>query len=515
MDSHPRYLILRPENGGFTDLFSNALSGNYSQFTSLPSPLPPTPTPTPDHRWVIFVSIFLRKFISLLAKPMDWTGRFLEFFLNLLSLNGYFFGLLHNLTHGKLVIPQRGSQTFVSTIGHLDARLDLKFLTQGQFKPQLRNRDLMDLCIMSSKLAYENPKLVQDIVTSRWNMHFVDFYDCWNDFQKQMSTQVFILCDKAKDANLILISFRGTEPFDADDWCTDFDYSWYEFPDVGKIHIGFLEALGLGNRDEPSTFYSNLQREDTELMNSTNGVRVGANCSSKSNPESLFSSIDSDEDQSFTYEKTPQEKTAYDVVRSKLRSLLQEHKDAKFIVTGHSLGGALAILFPTVLVVHKEMEIMERLLGVYTFGQPRIGNRQLGRFMEPHLDRPVPKYFRVVYCNDIVPRLPYDDKTFLYKHFGECLYYNSHYVEKDMKEAPNRNFFGMRFILSQYLNAVWELIRCLTMGYVEGAEYKEGWFRILVRIIGLALPGFSAHCTTDYVNSIRLGKESSPHMSSI
>lgn len=84
-----------------------------------------------------------------------------------------------------------------------------------------------------------------------------------------------------------------------------------------------------------------------------------------------------------------------------------------------------------------------------------------------------------------------------------------------MKEAPNRNFFGMRFILSQYLNAVWELIRCLTMGYVEGAEYKEGWFRILVRIIGLALPGFSAHCTTDYVNSIRLGKESSPHMSSI
>jgi hypothetical protein len=84
-----------------------------------------------------------------------------------------------------------------------------------------------------------------------------------------------------------------------------------------------------------------------------------------------------------------------------------------------------------------------------------------------------------------------------------------------VKEEPNRNFFGMRFILSQHLNAVWELVRGLTMGYVEGAEYKEGWFRILVRIIGLALPGFSAHCPTDYVNSIRLGKESSIHMSSI
>lgn len=78
------------------------------------------------------------------------------------------------------MIPHRGSQTFISTIGHLDARLDLKFLTQGDFKPQLGNRALMDLCIMSSKLAYENPKLIQNVVTTRWNMHFVHFYDCWN-----------------------------------------------------------------------------------------------------------------------------------------------------------------------------------------------------------------------------------------------------------------------------------------------------------------------------------------------
>lgn len=175
--------------------------------------------------------------------------------------------------------------------------------------------------------------------------------------------------------------------------------------------MGFLEALGLGTRDQPATFSLQLQRKNRKLS-STNGV---------------------DEDQSFTFE-TPQEKaqrlSAYSIVRSKLRSLLEEHKDANFIVTGHSLGGALAILFPTVLVVNEEMDIMERLLGVYTFGQPRIGNRQLGRFMEPHLEHPLPKYFRVVYCNDIVPRLPYDDKTFLYKHFGACLYYNTFYTEK-------------------------------------------------------------------------------------
>ncbi|XP_061359245.1 triacylglycerol lipase OBL1 [Gastrolobium bilobum] len=457
---------------------------------------------------------------------MEWTGSFLDFLLNLLSQNGYFFGLLHNLIHGKVVVPQRGTETFISTIGHLDRRIDLykpqilaEFVREeeeGGFKPEMGNRALMDLCMMASKLAYENAQVIKNIVNHHWKMHFVGFYDCWNDFQKEMSTQVFILCDKAKGANLILVSFRGTEPFDADDWSTDFDYSWYEIPKIGKVHMGFLEALGLGNRVEPATFYFHLRGKNRK-SGSPNDVNNGA-YSSKHNSESLFSGIDSDtDDQSSISETLPEkmEMTAYYTVRSKLKSLLKEHKNANFIVTGHSLGGALAILFPSVLVLHEEMEIMERLLGVYTFGQPRIGNRQLGRFMEAHLERPVPKYFRVVYCNDLVPRLPYDDKTFLYKHFGVCLYYNSFYTEKKVMEEPNRNFFGMRFILSEHVNAVWELIRGLTIGYVEGPEYTEGWFRILARVIGLALPGMSAHCPTDYVNSIRLGKESSIQMSSI
>lgn len=86
---------------------------------------------------------------------------------------------------------------------------------------------------------------------------------------------------------------------------------------------------------------------------------------------------------------------------------------------------------------------------------------------------------------------------------------------KKVEEEPNRNFSEIRFVFSEHLIAAWELIRGLTMGYGEGPEYKEGWFRILARIVGLALPGISAHCPTDYVNSIRLGKGSSVQMSSI
>ncbi|KAK4837377.1 hypothetical protein QYF36_005003 [Acer negundo] len=129
-----------------------------------------------------------------------------------------------------------------------------------------------------------------------------------------MFTQVFILCDKLKDATLILISFMGTEPFDADDWITYFDFSWYEFPELGKVHMGSLEALG--NR--------------------------------KVMPEM-------------------RDMSAYYAVKEKLKDLLKEHKNAKFVATGHSLGRALSIQ-----VAHEEKEVMQSLLGVYTFGQPRV-----------------------------------------------------------------------------------------------------------------------------------------------
>ncbi|OMO65965.1 Lipase, class 3 [Corchorus olitorius] len=500
------YLIVRPERGGIWDLMKYSLMGNIESGAMFleSSDHGLVGGEAADHRWVILVSIIARKIIHLISKPMEFTGFVVDFFLNLIYQNGSLFGLLHNLLHGDVVIPKRGTKTFISTIGQLDERIELyqgnKVLEvlhnsasgEGIKRVEMDDRATMDLCMMASKLSYENPEVVRDVV-----MHFVDFYNCWDDYQKEKSTQVFLLCDKPKDANLILIAFRGTEPFDADDWSTDFDYSWYEIPGVGKMHMGFLEALGLGNREDTVTFHYHLQMNiysEAAKMKSSNADFHPAGSTDSRNTDIPPDMV---------------EMTAYYMVREKLRSLLNEHKNAKYIVTGHSLGGALAIMFPTVLVLHEEMKLMEKLFGVYTFGQPRIGDRQIGRFMETHLDRPVPKYFRVVYCNDLVPRLPYDDKTFLYKHFGVCLYYNSFYMEKRMEEEPNKNYFGITHLIPEHLNAVWELIRSLIMGYIYGPEYREGWFAMVARVLGLALPGIAAHCPTDYVNSVRLGKQSS------
>ncbi|PIA43297.1 hypothetical protein AQUCO_02000608v1 [Aquilegia coerulea] len=479
-----KYLIIRPEGGGIKDLFNLLITNNstggagggggggaiyYNKFIQQSSISNDNddqmgmgiggPTPisnnNDDHRWVIIVSIIVRKIIGVFGKPMEWCGYLVEFLLNLLSHNGgNLFSLFLNLVTGKLVIPHRDSDTFISTIGHLDGRVDLyngdiftRFQNAIQHSKetstQVGDRALMDFCIMASKLAYENAKVVRNIVVHHWKMHFVEFFNGWNEFQKERSTQVFILSDKPVDANLIIISFRGTEPFDPDDWSTDFDYSWYEIPKLGKVHMGFLEALGLGNRAEVSTFQEYLQIGGDGVKGTSQQSEVGAfkpsmvHPSNGSEPATDFDSEDTvnqrDTEES-TCKKKPMpimgEMTAYYGVRSRLKNLLDEHKNAKFVVTGHSLGGALAILFPTILLLHEEKEMMQRLLGVCTFGQPRVGDRKLGRFMESHLNHPSPKYFRVVYCNDLVPRLPYDNKTFLFKHFGMCLYYDSKYVEQ-------------------------------------------------------------------------------------
>uniref|UniRef100_A0A6N2KDW9 Uncharacterized protein n=1 Tax=Salix viminalis TaxID=40686 RepID=A0A6N2KDW9_SALVM len=316
------YLIVRPEKGGMLDLLRYlawADKGSGERFLES-SEEGNMGEEAADHRWIILVSVIVRKIISLFGKPMEYTGFVVDFFLNLLFQNGGIMGLFLNFLQGKVVIPQRDTDTFISNIGHLDGRIDLyragnlleQIYHSGSAEETVTeekwNRAHMDLCIMASKLAYENAKVVQSVVVHHWkasdhnfrvslnfSMHFVDFYNCWNDFQKEMSTQVFILCDKPKDANLILISFRGTEPFDADDWGTDFDYSWYEIPKMGKVHMGFLEALGLGSRDDTTTFQYHLQMNNSNLNHDNEGSgSLSSNIDSETEQNKQDLSSDSD-----------------------------------------------------------------------------------------------------------------------------------------------------------------------------------------------------------------------------
>ena len=65
-----------------------------------------------------------------------------------------------------------------------------------------------------------------------------------SEFQNAYTAQAFVFCDKPVDADVIVVAFRGTRPFDAARWCADLDPSWYKIPRLGRAHAAYTHALG-------------------------------------------------------------------------------------------------------------------------------------------------------------------------------------------------------------------------------------------------------------------------------
>nr|XP_027073993.1 uncharacterized protein LOC113698383 [Coffea arabica] len=312
--------------------------------------------------------------------------------------------------------------------------------------------------MMAAKIVYENPAHIAYVVSQIWKMEFMGFYDFWNAFQRKPTTQAMLFRqNKDTDSELICVAFRGTEPFAADDWITDMDLSYYELPNVGRVHCGFVEALGL---QRGSGWPKNIPQSNRQY--------------------------------------------AYYTIREILKDALKNNPNAKFIVTGHSLGGALAILFPSILAYHEEKDLLEWLDGVYTFGQPRVGDSRFGAFVENNMESRRRKYFRIVYCNDIVPRVPWDNSWSDFQHFGKCIYFNSLYRGDIVDEVPNKNYFSIFMFIPKKMICVWELMRGFGMGMFVGREYRELKVMRAVRLMGIfSIAGLPAHAPLDYVNSTR------------
>ena len=84
--------------------------------------------------------------------------------------------------------------------------------------------------------------------------------------------------------------------------------------------------------------------------------------------------------------------------------------------TGHSLGAALATLAVATLRYKEDKPVY----GLYTFGQPRTGDRDFERTF--NLDFK-PQAFRFVNNNDVVPRVP--PRELGYSHVGTFLYFDA------------------------------------------------------------------------------------------
>lgn len=86
-------------------------------------------------------------------------------------------------------------------------------------------------------------------------------------------------------------------------------------------------------------------------------------------------------------------------VLARVTALRQQHPRAPVLVTGHSLGGAVAAICAFELK-HIEKQPVSQL---YTFGKPRVGNANFSALLRNDSGMEV---YRVTHFRDIVPHLP-------------------------------------------------------------------------------------------------------------
>lgn len=85
-------------------------------------------------------------------------------------------------------------------------------------------------------------------------------------------------------------------------------------------------------------------------------------------------------------------------------------------LTGHSLGAGIATILTARLVQEKD----EPVNGLYTFGQPRTGDRKFAK----NFNNSFENAFRFVNNNDVVTRTPF--RSMGYSHVGNLIYFDEY-----------------------------------------------------------------------------------------
>lgn len=140
----------------------------------------------------------------------------------------------------------------------------------------------------------------------------------------------------ARQGNTLIVAFRGTEPINAGDWLTDINYHQCEI---------LPSVPGLVHQG----FARALEEVREPMLNAVAELSGGG--------------------------------------------------VTQTFITGHSLGGALAVLAASVL----QSQGTRRIAAVYTFGQPRVGDSRFSMAFDAKLGTVT---FRYVNDRDIVPHLP-------------------------------------------------------------------------------------------------------------
>lgn len=157
-----------------------------------------------------------------------------------------------------------------------------------------------------------------------------------------------------------------------------------------------------------------------------------------------------------------------DTVWDAVKNTLFEYKGAggkyrSLWFTGHSLGGALANLAVARLVADDYA-----IYGLYTFGQPRVGDREFARNFNIDFKT---RYFRFVNDRDIVTRIPKRDMG--YHHAGIVLCFDN----EGNLSADLHNWFKFQ----DQVNGTYEVLVNLLQGDLIGDHSMDGAYLPLLQ----------------------------------
>lgn len=136
--------------------------------------------------------------------------------------------------------------------------------------------------------------------------------------------------------------------------------------------------------------------------------------------------------------------SAYEKVAAPLEALLMKTGDKPIYLTGHSLGGALALIASAVL--GGKDQLGDRIAAVYTFGAPRVGKSDFADIVKaPH--------YRCVNSGDLVPLVP---PTWIlgYAHTGTPFL-----LKKNATKPLRRSPYRVAFLQSLLSLPLWPFTR--------------------------------------------------------
>jgi len=118
---------------------------------------------------------------------------------------------------------------------------------------------------------------------------------------------------------------------------------------------------------------------------------------------------------------------SYKPLKRQLQIVLDKNDPKEIWITGHSLGGALALVCAYDLIANEDHDIN----GVMTFGQPMVAGSDLATYLDEEL---VGKYAHFVNDADIVPRVAPG-----YSHCGSLVWFTQEGIRRS---KPKRPVFG-------------------------------------------------------------------------